>query len=85
MKIRLTSFLAVLALVAGVSASLSARNLEPGSSACSKPEKNAERPAEESANARDDEQAAPPPREEGKPAKPSKQRPAWPPPSELIA
>lgn len=85
MKIRLTSILAVLALVAGVVGSLSARNLESANAGCSRPEKTAERPAEESADVREEAPPAPPAREESKPAKPTRQRPAWPPPSELIA
>lgn len=97
MSSRLTSLLAALALVAGVGVSLSARTLEPGTTTCGRPEKTLDRPAEETASAREDASSgnsgggggnannSAPARDEAKPAKPAKQRPAWPPPSELIA
>ncbi len=93
MSTRLYSLIALLALVAGVGVTLSARALEPESSPCNKSENTAERPNEETACAREDSQSGSnsnsastaPARDENKPAKPAKQRPAWPPPSEFIA
>lgn len=78
-------FAAVL-LLASTGVTLSARTNDPAST-CGKSDKPAEQPAESASTvsgSRDDNPAAPA-RDESKPQKPARQRPAWPPPSELIA
>jgi hypothetical protein len=86
MNSRQPLLLAAVMLLASTGVTLTARTNDSTSS-CERTERPAEQPAESSgtASGNREENAAPPAREEPKPAKPATKRPVWPPPSELIA
>lgn len=87
MNSRQPLLLAAVMLLASTGVTLTA-STNDSTSPCERTERPAEQPADSAgtgSGARDESSAAPA-REEAKPAKPAtKQRPVWPPPSELIA